>query len=648
MLQIKDLYYSIGSRDLLTGVNWMIQPGKRAALIGPNGAGKTTLLRILNGEIVQQSGSIIKPKEFRIGYLPQEEIALKEGTVLQTVLQGQKEIVRLEEKIFEMRLYLERGDGNHDQVLQKLGELEHQYEALDGYRLESSAKAILSGLGFAEADFHQSLSQLSGGWRMRCYLARLLLQQPNLLLLDEPTNHLDLPSLEWLEQYLLSFPGSIAIVSHDRYFIDRLADEIYELDRGRMEHYAGNYHFYEKEKLKRLELQYKKYEEQTAAIEQQQRFINRFRYKATKAVQVQSRIKQLEKLDRIELPPPPPPKLDFKIQVANKSYKDVLKIEKMFFRYNDDWVLRHVDLSVYRGQKIALVGANGAGKTTLTRLISGQLVPQEGSIVLGNRTSIGYYAQHQVDTLDLEATVYDEVAATVANSLLHRVRNVLGIFQLRGDDAFKKIKVLSGGEKARVSLAKILLSPVNFLIMDEPTNHLDMASKEALEDALVGYDGTLLLISHDRYFLDKIVSRVVEVKDHSVKVYEGNYSDYLKKRQQQQNAAAEIEKKTTEITPRKKSKEEKRREAKARQLVSKERNLLQGEIGTLEKRIEELENRKKEIEDDLVRPQTYRDGELAARLQKEYQNVKNELEELFIAWEKTQNDYEKLLEKLKD
>ena len=648
MLQIKDLYYSIGSRDLLSGVNWVIQPGKRAALIGPNGAGKTTLLRILNGEIVQQSGNIIKPKEFRIGYLPQEEIALKEGTVLQTVLQGQKEIVRLEEKIYEMRLHLERGDGNHGQVLKRLGELEHQYEALDGYRLESRAKAILSGLGFSEMDFHHSLSELSGGWRMRCYLARLLLQQPDLLLLDEPTNHLDLPSLEWLEQYLLSFPGSIAIVSHDRYFIDRLADEIYELDRGRMEHYAGNYHFYEKEKLKRLELQFKKYEEQTAAIEQQQRFINRFRYKATKAVQVQSRIKQLEKLERIELPPPPPPKLNFKIQVANKSYKDVLKIENMSFRYNDDWVLRHVDLSVYRGQKIALVGVNGAGKTTLTRLISAQLVPQEGSIAVGHRTSIGYYAQHQIDALNMEATVLDQVSASVTTNLIPRVRDVLGIFQLRGDDVFKKIKVLSGGEKARVSLAKILLSPVNFLIMDEPTNHLDMASKEALEDALVGYDGTLLLISHDRYFLDKIVSRVVEIKNHSVRVYEGNYSDYLKKRQQQQNAAAEIEKKAAEMTPRKKSKEEKRREAEARQVVSKERNRLQSEISALEKRIDELENRKKEIEDDLVHPQTYQDGELAARLQKEYQNVKNELDELFNAWEKTQNDYEKLLEHLKN
>jgi len=647
MLQIKELYYSIGNRDLLAGVNWSIHPGKRAALIGPNGAGKTTLLRILNGEIEHKSGSIIKPKEFRIGYLPQEEIALQEGTVLQTVLQGQKKVIRLEEKIYKMRLELETGDQHHENIWQKLGELEHQYEALDGYRLESNAKAILSGLGFAEAEFHRLLSELSGGWRMRCYLARLLLQQPNLLLLDEPTNHLDLLSLEWLEQYLFSFPGSIIIVSHDRYFIDRLADEIFELDRGRMEHYAGNYHFYEKEKLQRLELQYKKYEEQTAEIERQQRFINRFRSKATKAVQVQSRIKKLEKMERIKLPPARVRKLDFKLQVANTSYKDVLKIENMSFRYDKDWVLRNVNLNIYRGEKIALVGVNGAGKTTLTRLISGQLVPQEGSIALGNRVLIGYYAQHQVDTLDLEATVYDEIAATVANSLLHRVRNVLGIFQLRGDDVFKKIKVLSGGEKARVSLAKILLSPVNFLIMDEPTNHLDMASKEALEDALVGYDGTLLLISHDRYFLDKIVSRVVEIKDHSVRVYEGNYSDYLKKRQQQQNVAAEIEKKLIAMTPRKKSKEEKRREAEARQLVSKERNRLQSEIDALEERIEELENRKKEIEDDLVRPQTYQDGELAARLQKEYQNVKNELEELFKAWEKTQNDYEKLLEQLK-
>ncbi len=645
MLQIRNLYYSIGDRDLLTGVNWTIQPGKRAALIGPNGAGKTTLLRILNGEIEHKSGNIIKPKEFRIGYLPQEEIALQDGTILQTVLQGQKEIVQIEEKIYQMRLQLETDDQHTDNILQKLGELEHQYEALDGYRLESSAKAILSGLGFAEAEFRHSLSQLSGGWRMRCYLARLLLQQPDLLLLDEPTNHLDLPSLEWLEQYLLSFPGSIVIVSHDRYFIDRLADEIYELDRGRMEHYAGNYHFYEKEKLQRLELQYKKYEEQTAEIERQQRFINRFRYKATKAVQVQSRIKQLEKLERIELPAAPRTKLDFSILVANQSYKDVLKIKNMSFRYDEEWVLRNVDFDVYRGEKIALVGVNGAGKTTLTRLISGQLVPQEGSIVLGNRASIGYYAQHQIDTLNFEATVYDEVVASVATSLIPKVRNVLGIFQLRGDDAFKKIKVLSGGEKARVSLAKILLSPVNFLIMDEPTNHLDMSSKEALEDALVGYDGTLLLISHDRYFLDKIVTRIVEVKNNHIRIYEGNYSDYLKKRQQQ-DPITEIEEKTATTTLKKKSKEKKRREAEARQLVSKERNHLQSEIWSIENRIDNLENKKKEIEDDLAKPATYQNGELAARLQKEYQVVKDELQDLFDVWEKKQIEFENLLERL--
>lgn len=648
MLQIKELYYSIGSRDLLAGVNWSIHPGRRAALIGPNGAGKTTLLRILNGEIEYKSGNIIKPKDFRVGYLPQEEIALQDGTVLQTVLQGQKQVIRLEEKIYKMRIELETENQDHDNILQKLGELEHQYEALDGYRLESSAKAILSGLGFADTEFHRSLSELSGGWRMRCYLARLLLQQPHLLLLDEPTNHLDLPSLEWLEQYLLSFPGSIVLVSHDRYFIDRLADEIYELDRGKMEHYAGNYHFYEREKQQRIELQYKKYEEQSAEIERQQRFITRFRSKATKAVQVQSRIKQLEKIERVKLPPAPAPKLDFDLRVANKSYNDVLKIANMSFRYNHDWVLRNVDLNIYRGEKIALVGINGAGKTTLTRLISGQLVPQEGSITLGPRVSIGYYAQHQVDTLGLESTVLEEVSASVATNLIPRVRDVLGIFQLRGDDAFKKIKVLSGGEKARVSLAKILLSPVNFLIMDEPTNHLDMASKEALEDALVGYDGTLLLISHDRYFLDKIVSRVVEIKEHHVRMYEGNYSDYLKKRQQQ-NLAAEAEQRsvTMAMTPRKKSKEEKRREAEARQLVSKERNRLQNVIHVIEQRVENLENRQKEIEDDLAKPATYQNGELAARLQKEYQNVKNELEELFEDWEKSQSEYEKLLEQLK-
>ena len=645
MLQLKDLHYAIGARELLAGINWIIQPDQRVALIGPNGAGKTTLLKILTGEIRYQVGTINKPKGYRIGYLPQEEIAVGRGTILETVLEGEKQLIELENKIAELHQALDSAGENHSKILKQLGNLEQQYEARQGYQLEATAKSILSGLGFSENDFNRPLAEFSGGWKMRAYLSRLLIQNPDLLLLDEPTNHLDLPSLEWLEQYLLNFPGSMVVVSHDRFFIDRLAQEIYELDRGKLEYYPGNYHFYEQQKLEREEQLRKKHEEVKAERERQQRFIDRFRYKATKAAQVQSRIKRLEKLEEIELPPPPQ-RFNFKLIVKVHSYKDVIQFENMSFRYDNEWVLENINLNIYRGERIALVGANGAGKTTLTRLIAGELKPQIGSIAIGNRTTIGYYAQHQVDALDLNAKVYDEVAAEVSTNALPRIRDVLGVFQLRGDDAFKPIEVLSGGEKARVSLAKILLSPVNFLMMDEPTNHLDMASRDALEQALSDYDGTLLIISHDRYFLDKLVHRVIEIKDHQIKQYEGNYSDYLAKRESEQRKEVKSKHKPRILTSNKKTKEQKRLEAETRQAISKDRNRLTKEIESIEIQIEQLEKRKVEIENQMANPGTYQNSGLAISLPYDYTRVKDELQACYDQWEKAQVDLEEILKQI--
>lgn len=642
MLQIRDLNYNIGDRQLLASIDWVIQPGKRAALIGPNGAGKTTLLRILNEEIEYHGGSIIKPKEYRIGYLPQEEISMENHSVLQTVLIGQKEIILLEKQISRLHETLDTLDpanGRHENLLNQLGNLEHHYEAMGGYRLESIAKSILSGLGFSENDFSRPLSEFSGGWRMRVYLALLLVRKPDLLLLDEPTNHLDIPSLEWLEQYLLSFKGSIIIVSHDRFFIDRLAQEIVELDRGRLVHYSGNYHFYEIQKEQRESYLLKKWKEQQSERERQERFISRFRYKATKAAQVQSRIKQLEKMEVIDIEPPRP-HIDFTIKVSSQSYKDVLTIKNMSFKYEAEWVLKKIDLNIYRGDKVCLIGANGAGKTTLTRLITSQLLPQEGSVQVGPKSLIGYYAQHQVDTLDLEATAYEEISSTVATSLIPRIRDVLGIFQFRGEDVFKKIKVLSGGEKARVSLAKILLSPVNFLIMDEPTNHLDKTSREALEQALFHYDGTLLLISHDRYFLDKLVNRVVELRNGQITEYDGNYSYYLEKRiiprvpVEQEIAKPQLE--LPAVPTFKKTKEQKRLEAEARQAISKDLNRLKKEVADCEDKINHLEFVKKNLESQMAQPETYQDSRLAVSLQKEYAVVKRDLQTISIKWEQAQ------------
>lgn len=662
MLQIRDLNYNIGDRQLLDGIDWVIQPGKRAALVGPNGAGKTTLLRILNEEIEFHSGVIIKPKEYRIGYLPQEEISLENRTVLQTVITGQKEIIQLETQITRLHETLDTMDAanaRHESLLTQLGTLEHHYEAMGGYRLESLAKSILSGLGFSETDFTRPLFEFSGGWRMRVYLALLLVRKPDLLLLDEPTNHLDIPSLEWLEQYLLGFKGSIVIVSHDRFFIDRLAQEIVELDRGRLVHYAGNYHFYETQKEQRESLLLKKWKEQKDEKERQERFITRFRYKASKAAQVQSRIKQLEKMEVIDIEPPPP-RIDFTIKVGTPSYKDVLSIKDMSFKYDADWVLKKINLNIYREDRVCLIGVNGAGKTTLTRLITGQLLPQEGAVQVGPKTLIGYYAQHQVDTLDLEATAYEEIASTVAPSLVPRIRDVLGIFQFRGDDVFKKIKVLSGGEKARVSLAKILLSPVNFLIMDEPTNHLDKTSREALEQALTHYDGTLLLISHDRYFLDKLVNRVWELNNGHITEYDGNYSYYLEKRDivnkinKEKDTGVSAEQETTVSQTEtasssfKKTKEQKRLEAEARQAISKDLNRLKKEVADCEDKINKLETAKKDLEFKMAQPETYQDGRLAVSLQKEYSAVKKDLQMITGKWEEAQIALDELANSLKN
>jgi len=647
MLQVRDLYYSIGARDLLAGIDLMIHPGKRVALIGPNGAGKTTLLKILHGDLESGGGTIIKPRDFSLGYLPQEEVVVGQDTVFQTVMEGQTDIAAIGQDIRKLLSGMDEAGKDQENLVERFGVLEQKFEALGGYRLDPIIKNILTGLGFSKKDFFRPLAEFSGGFRMRVYLAMLLVRQPDILLLDEPTNHLDIPSLEWLEQYLLNFPGSILLVSHDRFFIDRLAEEIVELDRGQLVHYAGNYHFYEAEKEKREQLLHKKQQEIREERERQERFIDRFRYTASKASSVQSRIKMLEKMEDIDIPPPPP-RLHFSLSVSTPSYKEVIKIQAMSFAYEKDSpIFQDIDLAIFRHDKLALVGPNGAGKTTLTRLIAGELTPTQGLLVRGEKVTIGYYAQHQVEVLNLEATVYDEVMASVATSQVPHIRDVLGIFQFSGNDVYKPIKVLSGGEKARVSLCKILLSPANFLIMDEPTTHLDKAAREALEHALSGYNGTLLVISHDRYFLDKLVHRVIEPKAGRLEEYHGNYSHYLEKRQARpdpQPSPSRSKKPVDDTGPvgGKKSKEQKRLEAEARQAVSKDLNRLRGENDTLEERISRYEERIKEIETLMTDPGTYDDKELTVALQKEYADSNRGLTEANKDWEEVQGKLEEI------
>lgn len=652
MLQLNNISYTFADFEILKNINWVISPGKRIALIGKNGAGKTTLLRIVNSTIMDYSGNIIKPKEYRIGYLPQEEVAVGKGSLLVVVLEGQKKISQIESEMIRINGLLEDGklrESRQSELINKLGQLEHEFSLLGGYGIEAEAKKILAGLGFKNEDFTRNINEFSGGWQMRVYLAKILLQQPDLLLLDEPTNHLDFSSLEWLEDYLASFEGSTVFVSHDRYFIKKLAQEIVEIENSALTHYTGDITFYQNKKSLVKEQLLHKAEQIREEREKLEKFINRFRYKNTKAVQVQSRIKRLEKLEVIEIPKEQK-KIRFNIDLPEKSYKEVCICRDLSFKYDKDWVFENVNLHIYRGEKIALVGDNGEGKTTLTKLIFGQLKPGKGELHLGQNVKTGYYAQHQIDSLDLNNSVLKEVSLTAADSLRTKLRDILGVFQISGDDVDKKIGILSGGEKARVSLAKILSSPVNFLIMDEPTNHLDVNSREALEDALKNYEGTALLISHDRYFLDKLVSRVFELKDGQLKQYEGNYTDYLNYKKTYEvttDFTERIEKSEHKESASKTSKERKKREAQLRQSISSERKKLDLQISKLESEIEEIEKEKEEIEKQLANPQIFSDENKAKSINQRYQEIQKQLPQLLENWENAQVELEELLESIK-
>jgi ATP-binding cassette subfamily F protein 3 len=616
------------------------------ALIGPNGSGKTTLLRLISGYLQIQTGELIKPKTYQIGYLPQEEISFGRGTVLEEVLEANQLMQSMEEEKKKIHKQLEDqmiNSKNQHSLVERLAFLDERFHYLGGYSYEAQAKKILIGLGFKENEFNDLVETKSGGWRMRVFLARLLLQKPDLLLLDEPTNHLDIESLEWLESYLLSFRGSMILVSHDRFFIDRLGEEIAELEHGKLTHYPGKYNFYLKEKALRLEQLKQKAEEIRAEKERLTQFINRFRYKNTKAAQVQDRVKRLQKLEDVKLPPATK-KINFKITSPVKSYKDVCKINDLSFRYKDEWIFENINAQLFRGEKAALVGANGEGKTTLTKLISGQLLAQKGILSLGERVSIGYYAQHQIDALNGENTVYQEVYTTAAENYRVQIRDILGIFKFSGEDIEKKISVLSGGEKARISLAKILISPVNFLLMDEPTNHLDLDSKSALEKALKGYDGTLLLISHDRYFLDQLVTIVFELKDGTLSRFEGNYSAYLDKKNQSIGAFNEVDNEEKPIL--RKDKTQKRLEAEARQEISQQRKVLNHRIRQLESELEQLESEKDDIELKLAEPSFYKDQVKSAETGKRYQQLQKKIPKLYEEWEKQQTELDDLLTNL--
>ncbi|MEN9992336.1 MAG: hypothetical protein RLZZ224_2038 [Verrucomicrobiota bacterium] len=532
MLSIQSLRVEYGARVLFNDLTFSVQPRERIAFAGHNGAGKSTLMKCVAGIIQPSAGKVTAPKGYRIGYLPQEGIHVKGITLWDETESAFAEAVEIKRKIDELSDSLEHLDPRSSpfsECLEEIGNLELQLEAFDPSRMKPKIQSVLLGLGFSEADFDRDCGHFSGGWQMRIAMAKLFLQSPEVLLLDEPTNHLDIDSQAWVENYLVQYPGSILLISHDRSLLDTLCTRTIAFHKGRAEEYAGNYSYYEKESVARKENLLRQYEAQRKEIAKTQEFIDRFRASANKATLVQSRIKQLAKVERIVIEAEDPI-MNFRFPNPPNSGHSVAKLEKASKRYGDHTIFENFDFEVVKGEKFAIVGPNGAGKSTFCRMITGQEEPTSGTFTLGMRVSVSYFSQNHADELDPNKTILETVEETATRDAAPHCRNLLGCFLFRGDDVFKKIGVLSGGERSRVALVRMLVQPANFLILDEPTNHLDMQSQDVLQRALVDYPGTVLIVSHNRNFLDPLVSKTLEFRPGCAPtLYPGNISYYLEK-----------------------------------------------------------------------------------------------------------------------
>ncbi|OUC15603.1 MAG: lysophospholipase [Alkalinema sp. CACIAM 70d] len=531
MLRLERISKIYPTGEVLKDVNWEVKPGDRVGLVGVNGAGKSTQLKIIMGEIEPTDGVIIRPSSLRIAYLSQEFDVDEERTVRDELWKAFGEVNQVHEALQAVHHALETATPEElDRLLNKMDKLQRQFEAMDGYGLDSKIGKILPEMGFELEDADRPVSAFSGGWQMRMGLAKVILQEPDLLLLDEPTNHLDLDTIEWLENYLKGLNTPMVIVSHDREFLDRLCTQIVETERGISSTYLGNYSTYLQQKAEQKSAQQAAYERQQKEIEKQQEFVDRFRASATRSTQAKSREKQLEKIELIEAPESDVRTLRFKFPEAPRSGREVVMIENLTHLYEEKLLFLGAELLIERGDKIAIVGPNGAGKSTLLRLMTGMEGPAEGTVKLGDHNVIpGYFEQNQAEALDLDKTVMDTIHDEMPDWTNEEVRTLLGRFLFSGDTVFKRVESLSGGEKARLALAKMLLQPVNLLILDEPTNHLDIPAREMLEGAIRDYDGTVIIVSHDRYFISQTATKIVEIRDGEFRLYRGDYKYYLDK-----------------------------------------------------------------------------------------------------------------------
>lgn len=625
MIAINNLTFEIGARALYDEANWHIKPGEKIGLIGANGTGKTTLLKIIVGAYSPTSGTISMAKDLKMGYLNQDLLSYQtDKSILHVAMEAFERQNQLHTEIESLLKKLETDYS--DDLLHKLSDKQHEFEALDGYNIEFRAHEILAGLGFSEDDQNRNLMEFSGGWRMRVMLAKILLQTPDILLLDEPTNHLDLPSIKWLETYLQSFEGAIVIVSHDRYFLDRVVKKIVESRKGKLIPYAGNYSFYLEEKALREEIQSGQYKNQQAKIRQEERLIERFRAKASKAKMAQSRIKALEKMERVDDVDDDNPTVNFSFKFSKQSGRHVIRMEHVSKAYPGLQILKDAHAVIEKGDKIALIGANGKGKSTLLRIIAGTDKSYEGMCETGHNVSTTFFAQHQLESLHLENEILRELQAFAPKHTETELRSILGCFLFTGDDAFKKIKVLSGGEKSRVALAKALTADANFLILDEPTNHLDIQSVNILIQALQQYEGTLIAVSHDRYFLDNVANKIWYIENQQIKAYPGTYAEY---EEWQSKRPTVVEKPAAPAV----KKEEKPIEKPAANDKSKNLKKLNQSMQQLEERILDIENDIKTAEAELATDAIYQDSARLKAVNEQYKTAKDNLHKAQAEWE---------------
>ena len=648
MITLNHVQKQFGSKVLFRDCSLQIGVRDRVGLIGPNGSGKTTLFRMILGEESFDEGEALITKGVKMGYLPQEVISFKGNTVLDEVLKSLTNITSLQDKmtILEEELSSMEDPKEQERLAREYGKLQERYTLLGGYGLEAEAKRILQGLGFKERDFNRLTDELSGGWRMRIALAKILLQSPDLLLLDEPTNHLDLVSLIWLEEFLVNYPGAMIIVSHDRVFLNHLIDWIAEIEAQKIDLYYGDYDHYLEEKEARRQILEATYKTQQRKIEQTERFIERFRAKNTKSSQVQSRIKMLEKIERIELPDKKK-EIRFHFPAPKRSGHKVVEVKNLHKSYGEIEVYQGIGLHLYRGDKVALVGPNGAGKSTLLKILAGVLDFEKGEVILGKDVTRAYFAQHQFDLLRPENTVFEELLSIATDESQTELRTILGTFLFSGDEIDKRVSVLSGGEKSRLVLAKMLLRPANFLLLDEPTSHLDISSRNVLEIALKQFQGTICLITHDRHLINQIANKVIEIDQGIPHLYPGNYDYYLYKKQQIEKGEAQKEVGAivgTTVVPthelplqKKKStyktKEERRKRAQEMDQFKKQLSSLEKRVQEVEKSLHEATQKLDHLNDRLSDPNLYSNQRETYETVQTHKQVQEQVRELTQLWE---------------